>query len=69
MIKDARDFGSSVREARRRAGLTQKELALSVGTGERFIVDLEAGKETVRLGLAFRVASSLGLYISLTDRP
>lgn len=66
-IVAAGDFGAAVREARRRERLTQRELALSVGTGERFIVDLENGKETARLGKALEVAGALGMKISLTD--
>lgn len=63
-IKNAKDFGSAVREARSREHLTQRQLALSVGTGERFIVDLENGKETARLGKALEVAAALGLRIT-----
>ena len=67
-IKTAKEFGAAVREARKREHLTQRELALSVGTGERFIVDLESGKETVHLGKALHVAVSLGLKVELTGR-
>ena len=49
-IMSAKEFGAAVREARKREGLTQRQLALSVGAGERFIVELENGKETARLG-------------------
>jgi y4mF family transcriptional regulator len=62
-----RDFGAAIRHARKRDGLTQRDLALSVGTGERFIVDLENGKETVRLGKALEVAAALGLKIQLIE--
>jgi len=67
-IRTAAEFGAAVREARKREHLTQRELALSVGTGERFIVDLENGKETVHLGKALHVAVSLGLKVELSDR-
>jgi y4mF family transcriptional regulator len=63
-IKTAADLGKAVKQVRRREGLTQRQLALSVGTGERFIVDLEAGKETARLGTALRVATALGLKLT-----
>jgi DNA-binding XRE family transcriptional regulator len=43
MIITAEDFGRQVAEARRGLGLTQCALALAIGTGERFIVELEAG--------------------------
>jgi y4mF family transcriptional regulator len=63
-IKTAADLGKAVRRARTSEHLTQRQLALSVGTGERFIVDLEAGKETARLGPALRVATALGLKLT-----
>ena len=67
-VMAARDLGAAVREVRRQEGLTQRELALSVGTGERFIVDLENGKETVRLGKALAVAAALNIKIDLTHQ-
>jgi HTH-type transcriptional regulator / antitoxin HipB len=66
-IDDTRLFGAAVRAARRRHGMTQRELALIAGTGERFVVDLEAGKPTAQLGRALAVAAALGLTVSLTD--
>lgn len=65
-ITSVEDFAKVIRTARRAAGLTQRELALAAGTGERFIVELERGKPTVRLGLALQVAFSLGIGVSLT---
>lgn len=60
-IRTAADFGIAVREARKRHGLTQRQLALATGAGERFIVELEAGKPTLRLGKALEVAAALGI--------
>jgi HTH-type transcriptional regulator/antitoxin HipB len=62
---DARAFGEAVRKTRKREGLTQRDLALAVGAGERFIVELEKGKETVRLGKALEVAAALGIQVEL----
>jgi HTH-type transcriptional regulator / antitoxin HipB len=64
-IMSAKEFGAAVREARKREGLTQRQLALSVGAGERFIVELENGKETARLGKALEVAAALGVTLTL----
>ena len=57
----AKAFGEMVRTNRRKAGLTQAELALISGTGLRFIIDLEAGKASCRLGMALRVGKALGI--------
>jgi y4mF family transcriptional regulator len=48
-------------------GLTQPHLALAAGVGVRFIVDLEAGKPTVRLGHVLRVIDALGGNLKLVD--
>ena len=57
------DFGSAVRRARRALGLTQRDLALAVGAGERFVAELERGKATVQLGKALAVARAAGLRL------
>jgi len=59
-IPNARTLGSTLRDARRRIGLTQPDLALAAGVGVRFIVDLEGGKPTVRLEQVLRVVDALG---------
>ena len=66
-IKTASDFGVAVRKARTRQGLTQRQLALAIGAGERFIVELEKGKPTVRLGKALEVANALGIRIAMSE--
>jgi HTH-type transcriptional regulator / antitoxin HipB len=47
--------------------MTQRELALVAGTGERFVVDLESGKVTAQLGRALTVLAALGLRLDLVD--
>ena len=37
-------IGDLIRETRKSLGLTQKDLALTSGTGLRFIIELEKGK-------------------------
>lgn len=64
MIENARQFGEAVATARKALGLTQRELALVINSGERFIVDLEAGKATAQLGKALAAAKAVGLRLS-----
>ena len=64
MIEDATQFGSAVSTARKALGLTQRELALAINSGERFIVDLEAGKPTAQLGKALAAAKAVGLRLA-----
>jgi HTH-type transcriptional regulator/antitoxin HipB len=65
-IRSAADFGAAIRKARAHEKITQRELALAVGAGERFIVELENGKPTLRLGKAMDVAAALGIKMTMT---
>lgn len=60
------DIGKMIREARKKLGVTQKALALTSGTGLRFIIDLEKGKETCEIGKALAVLNTLGIKMTLT---
>lgn len=61
----AEEIGRLIRTTRTGLGLTQENLALTSGTGVRFIVDLEKGKPTCQLGKALTVMSSLGIDLSV----
>lgn len=63
MIRTAKDFGEMVAQARKGRGITQRELALAINSGERFIVDLEAGKPTAQLGKALAAAQAAGVRL------
>jgi len=60
------DIGVLVRDTRKRLGATQKDLALTAGTGLRFVIDLEKGKETCELGKSLRILQTLGITLTLT---
>jgi len=62
-LTSAADIGRLVRETRKRQGLTQTDLAVASGTGVRFVVDVEKGKETAHLGKVLRVLKMLGLVL------
>lgn len=68
-IQSTQQLGQALRTARKQLGLTQSELALAAGVGVRFIVDLEAGKPTVRLETVMRVIEALGGQIMLDGLP
>ena len=59
-IQTPQSLGQVVRAARKQLKLTQPQLALAAGVGVRFIVELEAGKPTVRLENVLRVLQALG---------
>ena len=60
------EIGQMIRESRKRLGVTQKDLALTSGTGLRFVIDLEKGKETCQIGKVLTVLNTLGIRIALT---
>jgi y4mF family transcriptional regulator len=65
-ITSPQSLGTALRATRKRLGLTQSDLALAAYVGLRFIVELEAGKPTVRLEQVLRVVDALGGDPTLT---
>lgn len=68
-IRTTEQLGKALRAARKQLGLTQPQLALAAGVGVRFIVDLEAGKATLRLENVLRVIDALGGTLQLIGLP
>lgn len=68
-IRSSQQLGDALRAARKQLCLTQPQLALAAGVGVRFIVDLEAGKPTLRLENVLRVIDALGGEIQLRGLP
>ena len=58
-----------IKELRRRAGLTQVELAKRSGVGLRFIRELEQGKTTARMDKVNQVLALFGYHLeAMKDR-
>ena len=64
----AKELGSIIQKTRKAQGMTQPQLAMACGTGVRFIVELEAGKETCQLGKVLLVAQMLGLNVAVAGQ-
>ena len=58
------DIGTTIRAARKAQGLRQDELAAAANVGVRFLIELEAGKETAQLGKTLAVLAALGIKVS-----
>ncbi len=58
-------IGEIIRTARKSMGVSQKDLALTSGTGARFIIELEDGKPTCQLGKVLTVMNTLGIKMDL----
>ncbi|MDP3524057.1 MAG: helix-turn-helix domain-containing protein [Hoeflea sp.] len=67
-VSDSLALGHLIRTERKRQQLTQEQLAAVAGVGVRFVRELEAGKESCRLGLALGVLQTLGFTVSITAR-
>jgi HTH-type transcriptional regulator / antitoxin HipB len=61
-------LGATLRRRRLSLGITQDDLALSIGVNRKVIGQLEAGKKSVQLDIALRAARALGLEIGVEAR-
>lgn len=68
-IDTPESLGKAARAARKQLGLTQPQLALAAGVGVRFVVELEAGKPTLRLENILRVLHALGGSLAVEGLP
>ena len=58
--------GQIIEEARKRAGMTQSELAERIGTNKTYISRVETGRTEPRVGTFYRIVAALGLSVELT---
>jgi y4mF family transcriptional regulator len=65
MALTTQEIGALVRETRKKMKVTQRDLALTSGTGLRFLIELEKGKETCQIGKVLTVLQTLGIRIQL----
>ena len=59
-VREAGDTGRLIREARRRSGIRQEDLALTANVSVKFISDLERGKETAPFLAVLNIVQMLG---------
>ena len=57
------NIGSIIRFHRRKAGLTQKQLATLAGIGKSVVFDIEKGKITIRLNTLTAILSVLNISL------
>ena len=56
-------FGDNLSKSRKKAGLSQEELALAVGVTRQTITSIEVGKYVASLPLAYKIAHYFGRTI------
>ncbi|MEZ5284927.1 MAG: helix-turn-helix transcriptional regulator [Vicinamibacterales bacterium] len=65
-VNTVAELGSLIRQFRSAQGLRQDQLAAAAGVGLRFLVELEAGKPTVRFEKVLAVLRALGCRLDVT---
>jgi y4mF family transcriptional regulator len=68
VVNEASSLGSEIRDARRRLGLGQAEVAFAAHVSPRTVFAIEKGKPTVRLDMLARVAAAVGLRLTTERR-
>lgn len=66
IINNIAELGKLIREKRKEQGLTQKDLALTVGIGVRLLVELEKGTRGVKIDTVVKICHLLGLKIDIS---
>ena len=67
-LKDISAIGAKIRSIRRGQGVSQETLAGIAGTGQRYISELERGKETARIREMLKVIDALGAGLYIADQ-
>lgn len=62
-----KELGEFIAAERKRQGVTQLQLSQAADVGRRFVVETEAGKDTVQAGKLLKVLDTLGVSIALTS--
>ena len=63
---DAFILGERLKEERKKAGLTQEQLATKIGTKKTYISRVENGHTDIQMSTLFKIFNGLGRKISLT---
>lgn len=65
-VTNPRGLGVALQQARMARGLSQRDLAELVGASQRYIWELESGKDSVLLSRLLSVIAETGAELSLT---
>lgn len=63
VVTSVKELGNLVRLVRKAQDMTQEDVTGLAGFGNRFIIDLERGKETVQMQKVIDVLGLLGLQL------
>lgn len=54
-------FGKTVRNERRRQGITQQVFAVMIGSSQTYVSALESGEYNVKIDMIYKIAAALGM--------
>ena len=58
--------GQIIEDARKKANITQEELAARIGTNKSYISRVETGRTEHKVSTFYRISAALGLTVELT---
>lgn len=67
-LRDIPAIGAKIRSIRKAQRVSQETLAGLAGTGQRYISELERGKETARIREMLKVLEALGAGLYIADQ-
>jgi HTH-type transcriptional regulator / antitoxin HipB len=67
-VSSMAELGPILRAVRKKSNIKQSDLAATAGWGNRFIGDVERGKQTIRTGMLFILMGWLGLEVIVRQR-
>ena len=62
-VRTAKEIGLLIRDTRRRAGLSQSQLASKLRTSQSWVSEIETGKPGAELGLVLALLATLGVKL------
>jgi len=68
VVSSTREIGLLIRQVRNEVGFKQLELAGMIGSGNRFIVDAEKGKESIQAQKLIDLLGLLGLEVVIRKK-
>ena len=68
IIENVKQLGELIKVNRKEMGFTQSELANFCKVGNRFVVELEAGKPTLQFDKVLNIARLVGLELMAIKR-
>ena len=67
-IQTPRDLGLRIRDQRLRIGMTQAELARSIGASRSWVFQMERGNPGAEIGLVLKALQALGLMMDVGEK-